>query len=110
GRRAAAGEDRRWRQAALPGRAGPGARRATVRAGPRPIQRPAAHSRQRARTRHWHRAGQEPAGGRRAMTESEIFNTLRASGYRLTAPRRKLVDLLLQAEAPLTADEIYQRA
>ena len=44
------------------------------------------------------------------MTESEIFNTLRAGGYRLTAPRRKLVDLLLQAEAPLTADEIYRRA
>ena len=44
------------------------------------------------------------------MTENEIFNTLRAGGYRLTAPRRKLVDLLLQAEAPLTADEIYHRA
>jgi len=44
------------------------------------------------------------------MTENEIFATLRAGGYRLTAPRRKLVDLLLQAEAPLTADEIYHRA
>ena len=44
------------------------------------------------------------------MTEAEILNSLRADGRRLTAPRRKLVDLLLQAEAPLTADEIYQRA
>jgi Fe2+ or Zn2+ uptake regulation protein len=44
------------------------------------------------------------------MTETEILDTLRAGGRRLTAPRRKLVDLLLQAEAPLTADEIYHRA
>jgi Fe2+ or Zn2+ uptake regulation protein len=44
------------------------------------------------------------------MTEQEILDTLRAGGYRLTAPRRKLVDLLLRAEVPLTAEEIYQRA
>jgi Fe2+ or Zn2+ uptake regulation protein len=44
------------------------------------------------------------------MTENEILDTLRAGGYRLTAPRRKLVDLLLRAEAPLTAEAIYQRA
>jgi len=44
------------------------------------------------------------------MTAQEILDTLRAGGHRLTAPRRKLVDLLLLAEAPLTADEIYQRA
>jgi Fe2+ or Zn2+ uptake regulation protein len=44
------------------------------------------------------------------MTENEILDTLRAGGYRLTAPRRKLVDLLLRAETPLRADEIYQRA
>jgi Fur family zinc uptake transcriptional regulator len=44
------------------------------------------------------------------MTDQDILETLRASGYRLTAPRRKLVDLLLRAEAPLTAEEIYQRA
>ena len=44
------------------------------------------------------------------MTEQEILDTLHASGYRLTAPRRKLVDVLLKAEAPLTAEEIYQRA
>ncbi len=44
------------------------------------------------------------------MTEQEILETLRAGGHRLTAPRRKLVDLLLRAEAPLTADEIYSRA
>src|SRR5437773_11607722 len=44
------------------------------------------------------------------MTENEILDTLRAGGHRLTAPRRKLVDLLLRAEAPLSADEIYRRA
>ena len=44
------------------------------------------------------------------MTGQEILDSLRAGGYRLTAPRRKLVDLLLQAEAPLTAEQIYQRA
>ena len=44
------------------------------------------------------------------MTENEILDTLHAGGHRLTAPRRKLVDLLLRAKAPLTADEIYQRA
>jgi Fur family ferric uptake transcriptional regulator len=44
------------------------------------------------------------------MTEQDILDTLRAGGHRLTAPRRKLVDLLLRAEAPLTADEIYHRA
>ncbi len=44
------------------------------------------------------------------MTEQEILDTLHASGYRLTAPRRKLVDVLLKAEAPLTAEEIYQLA
>jgi Fur family zinc uptake transcriptional regulator len=44
------------------------------------------------------------------MTEQEILGALRAGGYRLTAPRRKLVDLLLQAEAPLSAEAIYQRA
>jgi Fe2+ or Zn2+ uptake regulation protein len=42
--------------------------------------------------------------------EEHILDTLREAGYRLTAPRRKLVDLLLRAEAPLTAEEIYQRA
>ena len=44
------------------------------------------------------------------MTEAEIFARLRALGYRLTTPRRKLVDILLQAEAPLTAEAIRQRA
>src|SRR5712692_6356507 len=44
------------------------------------------------------------------MTAQEILDTLRAGGHRLTAPRRKLVDLLVLAEAPLTADEIHQRA
>jgi Fe2+ or Zn2+ uptake regulation protein len=44
------------------------------------------------------------------MTENEILDTLHAAGYRLTAPRRRLVDVLLKAEAPLTAEEIHQRA
>ena len=44
------------------------------------------------------------------MTENEVLEILRARGHRLTAPRRKLVGLLLRAEAPLSADEIYQRA
>ncbi len=44
------------------------------------------------------------------MNEQQILDTLHAAGYRLTAPRRKLVDVLLKAEAPLTAEEIYQRA
>ena len=44
------------------------------------------------------------------VKENDILDTLRAAGYRLTAPRRKLIDLLLQAESPLTAEEIHQRA
>jgi Fe2+ or Zn2+ uptake regulation protein len=44
------------------------------------------------------------------MKEEQILETLHASGYRLTAPRRKLVDVLLKAEAPLTAEDIYRRA
>lgn len=47
---------------------------------------------------------------RGAPTEQAILDTLRAAGCRLTEPRRRLVDLLLRAEAPLTAEEIYQRA
>lgn len=41
------------------------------------------------------------------MTEADILARLRGSGYRLTAPRRKLVDILLQAGAPMTAEEIH---
>ncbi len=44
------------------------------------------------------------------MTEAEIFARLRASGYRLTTPRRKLVDILLRSDAPLTAEDIRRRA
>ena len=44
------------------------------------------------------------------MIEQEILDTRHTAGYRLTAPRRKLVDVLLKAEVPLTAEEIYQRA
>lgn len=44
------------------------------------------------------------------MTETDILDRLRAAGYRLTTPRRKLVEILLEAAAPLTADEIYRSA
>ncbi len=41
------------------------------------------------------------------LNETDILESLRSAGYRLTEPRRKLVDLLVQAEAPLTAEELY---
>ena len=44
------------------------------------------------------------------MTEQEILTRLRGSGYRLTLQRRQLVDVLLRAEEPLTAEEIHHRA
>ena len=44
------------------------------------------------------------------MTGQDLIARLRAAGYRLTAPRRKLVDVLLQAETPLTAEEIHHHA
>jgi Fe2+ or Zn2+ uptake regulation protein len=44
------------------------------------------------------------------MNEQDVLNSLRAAGFRLTEPRRKLVDVLLQAEGPLTAEAIHQRA
>lgn len=44
------------------------------------------------------------------MTEQEILTRLRGSGYRLTLQRRQLVDVLLRAEGPLTAEEIHHRA
>lgn len=44
------------------------------------------------------------------IDQERIFDDLRQAGYRLTEPRRKLVDLLLSAEAPLTAEEIHQLA
>ncbi len=44
------------------------------------------------------------------MTEQEILTRLRGSGYRLTLQRRQLVEVLLHAEAPLTAEEIHHRA
>jgi Fe2+ or Zn2+ uptake regulation protein len=43
------------------------------------------------------------------MTHADILERLRASGYRLTGPRRTLVETLLQAEAPLSADDVYLR-
>ena len=44
------------------------------------------------------------------INETEMLETMRLAGYRLTGPRRKLVDLLVQADAPLTAEEIHQLA
>ncbi len=41
------------------------------------------------------------------MNETEILGRLRAAGYRLTGPRRVLVETLLRAEQPLTAEAIY---
>jgi Fe2+ or Zn2+ uptake regulation protein len=43
------------------------------------------------------------------MTDADILERLRASGYRLTGPRRTLVETLLQAEGPLSADDLYVR-
>jgi Fur family ferric uptake transcriptional regulator len=44
------------------------------------------------------------------MTEEQILARLRAAGHRVTAPRRRLVDILLKTEGPLTAEEIHRRA
>ena len=44
------------------------------------------------------------------INETEILETMRLAGYRLTGPRRKLVDLLVQADTPLTAEAIHQLA
>ncbi len=41
------------------------------------------------------------------MTSADILEQLRASGYRLTDPRRQLVEALLHAERPLTAEELH---
>lgn len=44
------------------------------------------------------------------MNVQDILTRLRESGYRLTEPRRKLVDILFQADGPLTAEVIHGRA
>ncbi|MBL8044956.1 MAG: transcriptional repressor [Anaerolineales bacterium] len=41
------------------------------------------------------------------MTNVEIYEHLRASGYRLTGPRRALVEALFAATAPLTAEDLH---
>jgi Fe2+ or Zn2+ uptake regulation protein len=38
-----------------------------------------------------------------------VLQALRDSGYRLTAPRRALVEALLAAEVPLRAEDVYDR-
>jgi Fe2+ or Zn2+ uptake regulation protein len=43
------------------------------------------------------------------MNKVEILARLRAAGYRLTGPRRSLVETLLTAEQPLTAEAIHRR-
>ncbi len=48
----------------------------------------------------------DPLNGRCA---SDVYGRLRASGYRLTAPRRALVDALLAADGPLCADQVHAR-
>jgi Fur family ferric uptake transcriptional regulator len=48
----------------------------------------------------------DPGGSLKA---SEVYSRLRAAGYRLTAPRRALVDALLAAQAPLGAEELHAR-
>ncbi|MBL8055366.1 MAG: transcriptional repressor [Anaerolineales bacterium] len=42
------------------------------------------------------------------MNQGEVFELLRAAGYRLTGPRRQLVETLLAAEGPLTAEALHQ--
>ncbi len=43
------------------------------------------------------------------MTGANILDRLRASGGRLTASRRALIEALLAAEKPLTAEELHAR-
>jgi Fur family transcriptional regulator, ferric uptake regulator len=40
------------------------------------------------------------------MTSSSLLNTLRAHGLRVSAARREVLEALLAADEPLTADEI----
>ena len=44
-----------------------------------------------------------------SLTATDVYRRLRAAGYRLTAPRRALVDALLAADAPLGAEELHAR-
>lgn len=43
------------------------------------------------------------------LKATDVYRGLRAAGYRLTVPRRALVDALLAAEAPLGAEELHAR-
>lgn len=43
------------------------------------------------------------------MTDQEVLARLREAGYRLTGPRRVLVETLLNAGGPLTAEAVYRR-
>lgn len=43
------------------------------------------------------------------MTDATILARLRAAGGRLTASRRALIEALLAAEKPLTAEELHAR-
>ncbi|HRF47011.1 MAG TPA: transcriptional repressor [Anaerolineales bacterium] len=41
------------------------------------------------------------------VSQPEIYDRLRAAGYRLTTPRRVLVDLLCAADGPLCAEQVH---
>ncbi len=57
------------------------------------------------------RAAVEVGSAALCPTEAQtaVLNLLRAAGYRLTAPRRALVEVLLAAEVPLRAEDVYDR-
>ena len=44
------------------------------------------------------------------MNREEGLKVLQTAGLRLTSPRRPLLDVLLNAEGPLSAEEIHERA
>ena len=50
-----------------------------------------------------------PADRRTGLKSAEVYARLRSAGYRLTGPRRALVDTLLAAEGPLCADQVHAR-
>ncbi len=43
------------------------------------------------------------------LKPAEVYARLRSAGYRLTGPRRALVDTLLAAEGPLCAEQVHER-
>ena len=43
------------------------------------------------------------------MTQDQALVVLRSAGLRLTEPRRKILDVLIAASEPITADDIHAR-